>query len=101
MKNEWKNYVKEAKARLNENYYNMLNDEDAVYCLNGKRLTHQQIINFNHTVSEVAASEAYAGKALGKLAEEQVYENLNNTQRVKYIFELSGIYLSLKEKINK
>ena len=96
-KETWKQYVKEAKSRLTYLPRGDENDEEA-YCLLSRRLTESEVQKMTKIIEEIAASETFVVNPLGMLMDDGVYE-LGEGKRNRYIFDLSAIYLRLKEKI--
>ena len=96
---EWKKYVKEAKIRLNQSRFQPVDDE--VFYMNSKKLTKQDISRMNSIIAEVVASDDFVPNPLGMLIEQDVYNDLSNEGKTKYMLDLSSIYLSLRAKFVK
>ena len=96
---EWKKYVKEAKIRLNQSRFQPVDDE--VFYMSSKKLTKQDISRMNSIIAEVVASDDFVPNPLGMLIEQDVYNDLSNEGKTKYMLDLSSIYLSLRAKFGK
>lgn len=96
---EWKKYIKEAKIRLNQSRFQPVDDE--VFYLNSKKLTRQDIARLNSMIAEVLASDDFVYNPLGKMIDEEIYNELNDENKTKYILDLSSIYLTLRAKFKK
>lgn len=94
----YKNYVKEAKSRLSGNRETLGSE---VYYLNSHKLTQEEINRINIIACEVAESEEYIGNPLGKLIKEDEFYSLSEEAKLKYILDLSEIYLKIKKKYAK
>lgn len=99
---EWKKYLKEVKTRINENKLKLNEqEENEIFYLNNKKLSSQEIERINDKICEVAASKNFIPNPLGLLTDKEVYENLTDQKKMKYILDLSTIYLTLKAKNRK
>ena len=93
---EWKKYVKEAKKRLAES--KRREDGEEILVLNSKRLSSGEIYKLNEIVKEIVASDSFVYDPLGKLTDKEVFDELNDNEKLKYLLDLSVIYLKLREK---
>ena len=94
-----KNYVKAVKHRLNNNHYRYLDDD--VYYLCGEKLSPHRIMEINVAIGEIVASDDFVPDPRGRIVEKDRYANFTENQKMRYIFELSKIYLSIREKHKK
>lgn len=93
---EWKNYIKQVKNRLINNHYSVSNNE--TYYINGKKLSTQKTIEYNAIVAEIVASNDFIYNPIGRMIDYDDYVSLTEEGKMKYIFDLSKIYLSIKSK---
>ena len=94
---ERKKYIREAKTRLQDNYYNIFGED--TYYLNNKKLNGYQISELKRKIAQVVACDEFVPNPLGRLIEEDVFEKLDQAGKTKYIFDLSEIYLKMREKV--
>lgn len=95
---EWKQYVREAKLRLNDMTSVERKKEEEIFYLNTKRLTPQEVKRFEATVKEIVASDTFIEDPLGRMMNKEVFDLLSDGERMKYLLDLSTIYLKLRTK---
>ncbi len=102
---------KEVKERISNNDYaeihklRSVKNVDRIIILGDKRLTESEIFDYYERVIEIQSTETLKFKAIGKLVDENLYNSLSESDRQRYILNLSAFYLSLKNeyanKMNK
>ena len=97
-----KDYILQAKKRLlNDEYSVFVKENDETFFVNNKIVTHEAIDELNAIVEEIMASDEFVYDPLSRLIiDEEEFNNLNETLKEKYIFELSNLYTYLRSKIS-
>lgn len=100
---EAKLYILQAKHRLTQNgYKEYFLEQESNYYLNNRKLTKTQFKEMYQTVKEIVACEEFVSDTLNRLVVDKAeFDKLDETDKVKYMLELSHIYRSIKKKLNK
>ena len=96
--------VRQAKNRLvNNDYANVDKERDSgtVY-LNNRPVPYDQYVRIEKTVEQIMASDTLVYDALDRLIVDRgEFESLDQTDRVRYMFELSKIYSRIRSDKKK
>lgn len=93
---EWKKYIKEIKLRINDSKNQENTDE--VFYLNNKKLSSWEIDRISNIVIKIATSKNFVPNPIGLMVDRKVYDSLDNEKKIRYILDLSAIYLTMSEK---
>lgn len=95
-----KNYILQAKKRLLNDEYSYINKEnDENLFLNNKKITRDEMTELNSIVEGIMASDEFVYDPLSQLIiDEQEFAGLSETLKEKYLFELSDLYIYIKNK---
>ena len=99
---EAKLYILQAKYRLTQNgYKEYFLEQEANYCLNNQKLTKSQFKEMYQTIKEIVACDEFVSNTLDRLVvDKSEFNKLGESDKVKYMLELSHIYHSIKKKLN-
>ena len=95
---------KEVKERISTGNYDEIHrlrsieSSDKIITLGNKRLSEKDIFSYYEKVVDIIECEDGELTALGQLIENEVFENLNSTDRERYVLDLSRLYLDLKKE---
>ncbi len=70
------------------------NGDDSIF-LCGKKLTKNEVASLRETIRSFSGSEVFINP-IEKLVDKNVYSDLNEENRFRYVLELSSIYVYLK-----
>ncbi len=95
-------YILQARKRLmNNSYEEYAKERYDVYFINNKKITKVQLEDMQAKVNEILASDDFVYDPLSKLiVDEKEFNALDDYAKVRYILELSEIYVRLKKKIS-
>lgn len=102
MKNtEWKNYVKQAKLHLRETEAKDVDkgEQEEIFYVNSHRLTKIELKKIDESVKEIVASDSFVSDPLGRMIDNSMYDTLSDSEKMKYLLDLSKIYLFLRTKL--
>lgn len=91
----------EAKYRLLKNDYKSQDKEKSnLYYVNDRQLSEKEMNILTDRVKEILASEVFVANPLAKLILDQdKFSLLDENAKNKYMFQLSKIYIEIKNKI--
>lgn len=92
---EWKNYIKMAKKRVNGNTNKGC---EAIY-LNAEPMPESEIKKWNQIIAEIVASDEFVYDPIGKMIDREKYDRMTNESKGKYVLDLSKIYLRLRDRL--
>ena len=96
--------LKEVRERLSSGNYNeiqklrSINSYDSIIIVGDKILTEKEVFEFYDKVVEIQQNDELQLRALGHIVENDVFEKLDDTQKQKYLFDVSKLYLKLREE---
>ena len=96
--------LKEVKERLSTGNYNeiqklrSINSYDSIIIVGNKRLTEKEVFEFYDKVVEIQQDEELRLKPLGYIIDSDEFDKLDDTQKQKYLFDVSKLYLKLREE---
>lgn len=93
---EWKKYIKEIKLRINDS--KIIENNDEVFYLNNQKLSSWEIDRISNIVMKIATSKNFIPNPIGLMVDRKVYDSLNNEKKIRYILDLSAIYLKMSER---
>lgn len=98
-------YFKMIKKRMQENNYTQYSERmkeekaGAVYFLNNKRMSREQIKVLSVKVKEITSSNEFILDPLNKLIlDYDEFIKLDDVEKQRYILDLSNIYIDIKKK---
>lgn len=99
---EGKKYILQAKRRLiNDEYSGFNKENDETFFLNNKKIPKEKMTELNLIVDSIMSSDEFVYDPLSKLIiDEEEFNNLDETLKEKYLFELSELYVYLKNNIS-
>lgn len=95
-------YFKELKKRMINNNYEeyavkMQTAREKQYFINNKQLTREQLGMLTEKIDEIAASEEFIYDPLTRMiVDGDDFESLDTDGKIRYMLELSSLYLTLK-----
>lgn len=94
-------FAMEAKYRLLKNDYKGKDKEKPnMYYVNDRQLSEKELEIITQRVKEILASEVFVANPLTKLIiDKDKFSLLDENAKNKYMFELSKIYIEIKNKI--
>ena len=96
--------LKEVRERLSSGNYNeiqklrSINSYDSIIIVGDKILTEKEVFEFYDKVVEIQQNDELQLRALGHIVENDVFEKLDDTQKQKYLFDVSKLYLKLRDE---
>ncbi len=96
-----KQYILQAKHRLMHNTYaDYFMERKASFYLNNKKISREQYEEMCRKIKEIAASEEFVSDTLNLLVpDRQEFNKLDESNKVKYMLELSKVYTTIKKSI--
>ncbi len=97
--------LKEVKERLTTGNYSeihklrSINTTDKIVILGNKRLNEKDIYDYYEKIIDMQQNDENEFKAIGILVDNNVFLNMNETEKQRYILDLSKLYLSLRQEI--
>lgn len=84
--NNYEEYVEKVQAAKEKHYF-----------INNKRLSREQLAELQRKIDEIAASEEFVFDPLNRIiVDENDYYSLDESGRMRYMLELSNLYLSVR-----
>ena len=96
--------LKEVKERLSTGNYNeiqklrSINSYDSIIIVGNKRLTEKEVFEFYDKVVAIQQDEKLRLSPLGYIIDSDEFDKLDDTQKQKYLFDVSKLYLKLREE---
>jgi|GEM_PF-5705699 len=96
--------LKEVKERLTTGNYNeiqklrSINSYDSIIIVGNKRLSEKEVFEFYDKVVEIQQNDELQLRALGYIVDENLLKKLSDSEKQKYLFDVSRLYLKLKEE---
>ena len=97
---EAQKYVSLAKQRLVSNDYSQYEKNASChFYVNNKKVSKEELAEMSVIASEIAASDTLVYDALDRLIpDKEFFLTLGETERVKYVLDVSKIYETLREE---
>lgn len=98
---EGKQYILQAKYRLMHNTYaDYFQERKANFYLNNKKISREQYEEMCRKIKEITASEEFVSDTLDLLVpDRKEFNELDEINKVKYMLELSKVYMTIKKRI--
>lgn len=90
--------LKEAKQRLKR--MSLLQNGDDSFFLNNKRVSLTEIGRMREVTAEILASDSFINP-IEKLIDQSEFERIDDEGKMRYILDLSSIYVCLKNSMKE